>query len=276
VTATAKDRVAAALTRARADLDQALADLDTLPALDPSTVAFAAHALNNYLTVTLGTLELLQLSLPASREDVTDKCLETLQQATSLMSHTVSQLMNASELMTASTPNGPRLKPAAIDLALLLRRVCAFYQRAADRKEIRIDYPEPGELPAAWADRVAVAAVLDNLLSNAIKYSRRGGRIEARAWREPAHVAVSVRDDGPGLSAEDQARLFQKGVRLGSVPTGDEPSAGYGLAVAHDLVQRMNGQIWCESQRGQGATFAVRLPLADPPGPSLVARPGLP
>jgi len=255
---TSKDRVSAALTRARADLDQALTDLETLSVLDPSTVAFAAHALNNYLTVTLGTLELLHLSLPETRDDLTDTCLDALEQATTLMSHTVNQLMNA------STPNSPRLKPDAIDLPRLLQRVCAFYQRAADRKGIRIECAAPAELPAAWADRVAVAAVLDNLLSNAVKYSRLGGRIETRAWLEPAHVACSVRDEGPGLNAADQARLFQKGVRLSSVPTGGEPSTGYGLAVAHDLVERMNGEIWCESQPGQGASFAIRQPNAGP------------
>lgn len=263
MTATAKDRVAAALTRARADLDQALADLDTLPALDPSTVAFAAHALNNYLTVTLGTLELLQLSLPASREDVTDKCLETLQQATSLMSHTVSQLMNASELMTASTPNGPRLKPAAIDLALLLRRVCAFYQRAADRKEIRIDYPEPGELPAAWADRVAVAAVLDNLLSNAIKFSPERGLISIKLYKERTDAVLEVADEGPGIPEPEREKVFEAFYRGTETPVAAVKGSGLGLSIVKRIAELHRAVVRFEpGPGGRGLSVVVEFPGA--------------
>jgi two-component system, sensor histidine kinase LadS len=63
------------------------------------------------------------------------------------------------------------------------------------------------------------------------------------------------------LSQEDQARLFQAGVRLSAVPTAGEPSTGYGLAVAKEPASQMGGGIWCESQLGQGACFAVSLPV---------------
>jgi signal transduction histidine kinase len=65
----------------------------------------------------------------------------------------------------------------------------------------------------------------------------------------------------PGLGPEDRARLFQRGVRLSAQPTGGEPSTGYGLAVAKDLVGQLGGEIWCDSQPGQGACFSVRLPV---------------
>lgn len=69
-----------------------------------------------------------------------------------------------------------------------------------------------------------------------------------------------MQDQGPGLSLEDQARLFQRGVRLSPLPTEGEPSFGYGLAVAKDLTERLDGRIWCESTLGQGASFSLRLP----------------
>src|SRR5262249_33728811 len=89
---------------------------------------------------------------------------------------------------------------------------------------------------------------------------------------EQTGVVCSVLDEGPGLSPEDQARLFQRGVRLTPQPTGGETSAGYGLAVAADLIGKLGGAIWCESILGRGAWFAFRLPrppsAAQQPQPS--------
>ena len=110
---------------------------------------------------------------------------------------------------------------------------------------------------------MAVAAVMDNLLSNAVKYSDHGRKILVSIYRDADAIKCSVLDGGPGLSAEDQARLFQKGITLSSVPTGNEPATGYGLAVAKELIDLQGGTIWCESQIGQGACFSFRLPVAD-------------
>jgi signal transduction histidine kinase len=78
--------------------------------------------------------------------------------------------------------------------------------------------------------------------------------------RDQDSVICSVQDEGPGLSQEEQAQLFQRGVRLSPVPTGGEPSTGYGLAVAKELSERLHGAIWCVSAPGQGACFLFRLP----------------
>jgi signal transduction histidine kinase len=106
--------------------------------------------------------------------------------------------------------------------------------------------------------------VLDNLVTNAIKYSPPGKRIWLRVTREPGAVVCSIQDEGPGLSPEDQARLFQRGVRLSAVPTGGESSTGYGLAVADELITRLGGTIWCDSILGHGACFSFRLPVDRP------------
>jgi signal transduction histidine kinase len=81
-----------------------------------------------------------------------------------------------------------------------------------------------------------------------------------RIVAESGQVECAIQDEGPGLTADEQARLFRRGERLGPVPTGGEPSSGYGLAIAHDLVERMGGTLTCASQPGQGATFTFRLP----------------
>jgi signal transduction histidine kinase len=102
--------------------------------------------------------------------------------------------------------------------------------------------------------------VLDNLVSNAIKFSPPDRRVWLGVRAEGDTVVCRVQDEGPGLNQGDQARLFHKGARLTPRPTAGEPSTGYGLAVAKDLMVRLGGSIWCESVLGQGTTFFIRLP----------------
>jgi signal transduction histidine kinase len=251
----AKDKVAASIIEARGHLERALAELEHLPSFDPSGTAFAAHALNNFLTVTGGTVELLLDTLQDYPDPQVRIWLEGLRHATELMMHTTSRLMGT------AVRNGPRLLPEKVDLATLVRRLCDYYQRIAERKQIRITCTSAAEAPYVLADHVALAAVLDNLLSNATKYSPPGKLISVTITSEAGHWVCSIRDQGPGLSAADREKLFQRGVRLSAVPTGGEPSTGYGLAVAKELTDRMGGQIGCASEPGQGACFTVRLPV---------------
>jgi len=148
-----------------------------------------------------------------------------------------------------------------VDLPLLVQRGCDYYADQARGKRVGVVFEPIMEPVYAWTDRVVVAAVLDNLLSNALKFSPSGSVIRVSVATEPGHIVCSVRDQGPGLSPEDQARLFQPGVRLRTAPTGGELSTGYGLVIAKDMIQSLKGHIWCESGVGQGSCFSIRLPL---------------
>jgi two-component system, sensor histidine kinase LadS len=251
-----KDKVVASVARARAELDQALADLARLPAFDPGVVGFTAHALGNFLTVTDGTVELLVIALRDYPDPNVHNWLEGLRQVTSLMMHATNQLV------TASAAGDSRLVFTEVDTVVLVRRACDYYQRVAERKQIQLLFEAAPDIPFAWTSRVATAAVLDNLVSNAVKYSPPGKRIWVRLRAEAEGVVCSVQDEGPGLTAEDQAKLFQRGVTLSAAPTGGETSTGFGLAVARELVGQLGGTIRCECQPGQGACFSFRLPLA--------------
>ena len=200
-------------------------------------------------------LDFLQHSVEDRHIEGLDEGLDSLQQATGLMSHIISRLMN-------TTVNEARLKSQAVDIGMMVRIGCTYYQKSASAKQITISFDAPEDLPKALGDSVAIGAVLDNLLSNAVKYSPVGRRITVSTYADGDAVVCRVQDEGPGLRSEDLPKLFQKGLRLGSVPTGGEPSSGFGLAVAKEIVTRLKGTIWCESTFGKGATFFFRLPAA--------------
>ena len=250
-----KQKVIASITDARSQLECALSDLEKLPAFDSSSVPFSAHALSNFLSVTEGTIDLLRRAIPPDADPELPRLLNGLRHATQLMMHTVTQLMN-------SAPIGDfRLRFEKIDLVRLVHRACAYYQRLALRKDIRIAVEDGDDVPHVWSDRVAVAAVMDNLLSNAVKYSPAGKTIHVNVRATDGKAICAVQDKGPGISVFDQSRLFQRGVRLSAQPTGGEASSGFGLAVAKDLVEQLGGAIWCDSAAGKGAKFEFSLPI---------------
>jgi len=102
--------------------------------------------------------------------------------------------------------------------------------------------------------------VFDNLLSNALKFSPPGKAIYVSVRPAGGKIECKVRDEGPGFSDADKARMFRRYGRLSARPTGGEPSTGLGLSIVRKLVQLMNGDLSCDSVQGQGAAFVVRLP----------------
>jgi signal transduction histidine kinase len=253
-----RDDVVTSIERARAELAQAVDNLQKMPAFETGAVVFVAHALVNYITVSNATIGLLDGFLSGQQDPRVGHALDILREANTLMTRSAARLMNA------SAADEPELMIGELDLVQMMKRACEHYQRIADRKQIRINFDSPATSASIRTDRMGVAAALDNLLSNAVKFSPPGKQIWVRVQPEPESVECSVQDEGPGLSPEDQAKLFQKGVRLSAVPTGGEPSSGYGLAVAKALVDRVGGQIWCESQLGAGARFSIRIPTRYP------------
>jgi signal transduction histidine kinase len=250
-----KEQVAAALARARVELDQALWELDKMPAFEPGAVAYAAHALNNYLTVIDGTTELISTELSSQPNPQVRLWVEGIKHASGMMGQLVAGLMS-----NATNLGGSQLRLEKVNLALLAERACYYYQRRATPKNIMLHCEASGGPVYVWADRVALAAILDNLLSNAVKYSPAGKPVRVAVAADSDTVVCTVTDEGPGLDGAAQAKLFQKGIRLGTVPTAGEPSTGYGLAVAKELVESLGGRIWCESTIGHGARFSFRVP----------------
>jgi len=248
-----KESVTRSITSAQRDLAAALHELETIACVDATAVAFASHALNNYLTVTGGVLELALKRLSTHPDAQVLAWLEGVQHATGMMSHIVSQLMGVSAI------DESRLRFEKVDLPTLARRMCDYYERLAVRKSIRLTFDAGADLPPAWTDVVAAASVLDNVLSNAVKYSEPGTHVAVQVRRDDGGLVCEVKDEGPGLSQEDVIQLFKKGTRLTPKPTGGEHSTGYGLAVAKELVEKLGGEIWCETALGKGSRFSFRL-----------------
>lgn len=145
----------------------------------------------------------------------------------------------------------------ALDLADIAGRAAGLLAVRAEARQVRIDRPGADErLPATGEFRRALQ-VMVNLIGNAVRYSPDGGMVWIRLEREGAVAAVIVADQGKGIAAEDQARIFEKFERVDQAEPG---GSGLGLYIARRLARAMGGDIVVDSAPGQGARFVFTLP----------------
>lgn len=144
----------------------------------------------------------------------------------------------------------------------VVSEVVRSFQVQAEKKRIKVAWEPKPEAPPFLGDRNATAQIFENLLSNAIKYSEPGSDVRCALDIDESSVWMHVEDNGPGLSEQDQKKLFKKFSRLSPQPTAGESSNGLGLWIVRKMAQAMGGDVRCVSALGQGSTFSLMLPMA--------------
>ena len=115
-------------------------------------------------------------------------------------------------------------------------------------------------LPTIRGDRARLRQVLGNLIENAVKYSPEGGEVRVSAAARNGSVQIDVRDSGPGIPRDQQARIFEKFGRV-DVPGASKPGTGLGLFIARSIAEAHGGSLEVTSGAGPGATFTLSLPV---------------
>lgn len=223
-------------------------------------LGICSHDLKNPLSGIRGLADLIQRD-PRDPALVGEYATDILRSA-DFMFELVANLLDVAAMEEGKW----QLRPEPVDLGEAAEQAVENYRARAAGKRIELRFTRPpAELPRARADRQALAQIVDNLLSNAIKYTAPGGQVEVVCGERPADpgmkaLSVMVRDTGPGLSAADQTRLFQKFARLSSRPTAGEHSSGLGLSIVKRLAEAMGGAVSCQSELGRGSVFEAWFP----------------
>lgn len=152
------------------------------------------------------------------------------------------------------------LHPVNLALHETVQDNFAAIQSMASIRKITLENDVP-PLAEVHADKNALDVILRNLIVNAVKFSHEGGTVTVAASKTEGKWRLEVQDHGIGMSAADQARLFQDGTDANSIGNHAAKGTGLGLLLSKEFTEQMGGEIWVESELGKGTTFFVTLPM---------------
>ncbi|MDW7695200.1 PAS domain S-box protein [Flammeovirgaceae bacterium SG7u.111] len=153
-----------------------------------------------------------------------------------------------------------RIKLTELDVHQVIDELTDSYQQLSNNKGIRLEIEKDPNATKHTTDLDFLNRILDNLLSNAIKFSKQEKTVKITVSRPDTHLMVKVQDEGPGISEEDQTKMFKRFQKLSAQPTGGESSTGLGLSIIKVLVDRLKGEIDVDSQLNKGTTFTISIP----------------
>ncbi|MCC7362150.1 MAG: HAMP domain-containing histidine kinase [Anaerolineales bacterium] len=252
------------LIRARArELETAYAELRQAEGLRDDLTHMIVHDLRNPLSALTANLDLIGRTLnnPAY-PDAPPRFLSGARAAGQRMTGMIDDLLNVGKFEAGELR--PTLVP--VYLPTVLTDKVESYRSQAEKDGKTLTVRAPAELPTVMADLALIGRVIDNLLSNALKYTDPGGKIQIEAERRDSHLVVRVSDNGAGIPAAHQARIFEKFVQV--TDEGGQPlrkGTGLGLAFCRLAVEAHGGKIRVESTPGYGSIFFFTLPLSPPP-----------
>ncbi len=238
----------------RIDRDNA-ARSEELSSLREEFVAAVSHELRTPLTSIIGYLDLV---VDGETENLTaeqQSYLGVVQRNADRLHKLVGDL-----LLVAEAEGGAlALDINDVDLDALATRCVESARPAADAEQIGLTV-EFGATRLIRGDAVRLEQMMDNLVSNALKFTPAGGRVAVRTATEDGHALFEVSDDGPGISAADQAQLFDRFFRTRDAIDQAIRGTGLGLAITKAIVDAHHGSITVESAVGRYSIFRVRLP----------------
>jgi len=253
---TTRIRTQIELRRAKDRLTEMNKELEEINDQKDEMLGVVSHDLKNPIAAVQSLAEILQIKDDWSEEE-RDDLIENIRKSAVYMGRLVEEVLEMNSIARGAIT----LKIVEFDWLEVTERCIHTNLSNATQKGQNIHFVHDRESYPIVSDERVCFQIMDNLLSNAVKFSPPNKDITFILAEEDGHIRCSVVDQGPGLSKEDQKKLFGKFTKLSARPTGGESSTGLGLSIVKKLVHALNGDIWCESELGKGATFCLKVPM---------------
>ncbi|MBF0407511.1 MAG: HAMP domain-containing protein [Candidatus Riflebacteria bacterium] len=215
----------------------------------------ASHELRTPLTSLGMSVDLLLERVADTLSERDRGLLVTAHEETRRMKSLVNDLLDLSKMEAGKI----EMEFDNVTIDSLFEKVKSVFKSQAEMKEINIITDNTDDLPQVRADANKIAWVLSNLISNALRYVRRQGYIRLIAQKISLNVHITVLDNGIGIPAEFQTRIFEKFAQVRGQESG---GSGLGLAICREIIRAHGGSIWVESTPGKGSSFTFVLPVA--------------
>ncbi len=231
-------------------------------------VSFVAHELKNPMTSIKGYTELLAAGAVGEVNENQGNFLQTIRSNVIRMSTLVSDLNDNSKIEVGRL----RMDFAPINISDVINNAVRSTDKQIAEKKQTITLEVPENLSKIWADSTRVEQVLVNFVSNSYKYTQEEGHIiigaeeVANKWDPegaPTVIHVWIKDNGIGMTEEDQAKVFTKFFRSEDQKAREAPGTGLGLNITKSLIEMQGGRTWFESEFREGTTFHFTIPTAE-------------
>jgi two-component system sensor histidine kinase ResE len=227
-------------------------------------VSIVSHELKAPMAVIKGYSELLEIVLGQEIADEQRRVLNTITGSIERMQELINELLQIARLESGHI----HLDRYPISIDSTLAQAITSFRGMISEYGTSVSLDIPPALPKIYADPHRLDQIVTNLLSNAIKYTPRGRPVEisvrlhseSRQAGGKAFVRCAIKDDGIGISEQDQARLFDKFFRANHPHVRKQPGTGLGLSIAKMLVELHGGEIGVESELGKGSSFWFTMP----------------
>ena len=242
-------------------LEKAYAELQHLDLLKDQFISTVSHELRTPLTSISGALDLIKSGVLDHQPEQASKLLEIASSNSKRLSLLINDLLDLEKLAANKmqfTFERQRLLPI---LRRAIEENSTFGQDRAIRLQLNVS--TEAEHVEVNIDEFRLLQVLANLLSNAIKFSPANSDVKVDLQLEQRQVKISVIDQGPGIAAEFQPRIFQRFAQASSGNTREQGGTGLGLAISQELMHAMHGDIAFESTPGHGCRFFLTLPCCE-------------
>lgn len=244
------------LRRAKHKLTEMNHELEALNDQKDEMLGVVSHDLKNPIAAIQSLAEILQMKDDWPKAEKAD-LIDSISKSANYMRDLVEELLDVNSIARGAIS----LKIDEFDWVEVAERCLHTNLCKATQKGQNIHFIHHHESYPIVSDERVCYQIVDNLLSNAVKYSPCNKDITFILGEEEGYIKCSVVDQGPGLSEADQKKLFGKFTKLSARPTGGESSTGLGLSIVKKLAHALNGEVWCESELGQGATFSFKVPM---------------
>ncbi len=246
------------ISRQKEEISQKNEELVALNEEKNYLIGIVAHDLGN----PLANIKLYAQLIKRTAEKLSEKHINQLniiEDSTENMMDMISKILD----VNAIEAHKIKMNMEEVNLSSILNATIDELREKAENKNLSIYLDTSSE--EAKVDKFYAKQTFDNLISNAIKFSEPGKRIHIVVKKKSDKVRVEIKDEGPGICADDMKKIFRKYQKLSAKPTGGERSTGLGLSIVKKYVELMQGKVWCESEPGSGSTFFIEFDKAEKP-----------
>lgn len=229
-------------------------ELDELNKEKNRYMGMIAHDLRSPLNHVKGLVNLFQISSNKFTSEQ-ERYLELINESVQRQLNMITRILDGDAIDSHQI----NITMTEVNLTKVVVSAMETFAHVAEKKQIMLKANITAIPCVIEADEGYLTQVLENLVSNALKFSPMMKEITIQMRDEGDVFVTEIKDQGPGISAEDMKKMFQPYTRLSAKPTAGEKSTGLGLAIVKKYIEAMNGTVWCTSEMGKGTSFFISL-----------------